>query len=116
MTFEEMEKSLGGLTAQMKLIENAQVVQGVLEHRIDQRIEALTAAAEATNRASHANHQALDKLLEIVASHEERLTGVESETATLRDGMTRMEAAMNALFEHMDRFIRGLESNGHGKS
>jgi len=115
MTFEEMEKSLTGLTAQMKIIENAQIVHGALEHRIDQRIEALTEAAEATNRASQANHRALDKLLEVVAIHEERLANVESESATLREGLTRMETAMSALFEQMDRFIRGLKPNGQGK-
>lgn len=35
--------------------------------------------------------------------------------ATLRDGMATMQSAMTALFDRMDRFIRGLESNGHEK-
>ena len=32
---------------------------------------------------------------------------------TTQAGMQTMQSAMHALFEHMDRFIRGLESNGH---
>jgi hypothetical protein len=99
MTFEEMEKSLGGLVAQMKHIEDAQIVQGVLERRIEERIDALAASAEATNKA-------VDKLLQVVTVHEERLAGVEDRTAA-------MEAAMKALFEQMDRFLRGLGSDGH---
>ncbi len=106
MTFEEMEKSLGGLAAQMKHIENAQIVQGVLERRIEQqvesvwdRIDSLAAAAQATNRA-------VEKLLQVVTAHEERLVGVE-------DRLAANEAAMKALFENMDRFIRGLGSDGH---
>ncbi len=108
MTFEEMEKSLGGLAAQMKHIENAQIVQGVLERRIEQqvesvwdRIDSLAAAAQATNRA-------VEKLLQVVTAHEERLVGVE-------DRLAANEAAMKALFENMDRFIRGLGSDGHKK-
>ena len=113
MTFEEMEKSLGGLAAQMKHIENAQIVQGVLERRIEQqidslwdRIDSIVAAAEATNRAVEKTNRAVEKLLQVVTAHEERLVGVE-------DRLAANEAAMKALFEHMDRFIRGLGSDGH---
>lgn len=31
----------------------------------------------------------------------------------LTDRMDVMQSAMERLFEHMDRFIRGLEGNGH---
>jgi predicted nucleic acid-binding Zn-ribbon protein len=106
MTFEEMEKSLGGLVAQMKHIEDAQIVQGVLERRIEERIDSLAAAAEANNRA-------VEKLLEVVSAHEERLVGVEDRLAAAEERWARTEAAMHALFEQMDRFIRGLGADGH---
>jgi hypothetical protein len=99
MTFEEMEKSLKELVAQMRHIEDAQIVQGVLERRLEDRIDSLVATAEATNRA-------VDRLLQVVTAHEERLVGVE-------DRLAAMEAAMKALFENIDRFIRGLGSDGH---
>jgi hypothetical protein len=41
MTAEEVEKSLGRLVAQMEHIENAQIVQGVLERRIEEQIDSL---------------------------------------------------------------------------
>jgi hypothetical protein len=31
----------------------------------------------------------------------------------LTDRMDVMQSAMERLFEHMDRFVRGLEGNGH---
>jgi DNA-directed RNA polymerase specialized sigma24 family protein len=34
----------------------------------------------------------------------------------LTDRMDVMQSAMERLFEHMDRFIRGLESNGHDRA
>ncbi len=101
-----MEKSLGGLVAQMKHIEDAQTVQGVLERRIEEQIESLTAVAEATNRS-------LEKLLQVAAGHEQRLARVEDRLADADERWARTEAAMNALFEHMDRFIRGLGPDGH---
>jgi chromosome segregation ATPase len=120
MTLEEMEKSLDGLMVQMKHIEDAQIVQGVLERRIEDqidsladridsladRIDSLAAAAEATNSA-------VDKLLQVAAGHEERLAGVEDRLAASEERWARTEAAMHALFEQMDRFIRGLGADGH---
>jgi predicted ArsR family transcriptional regulator len=99
MTFEEMEKSLKALVAQIRHIEDAQIVQGVLERRSEDRIESLAAAAERTNSS-------VEKLLQVVTAHEERLVGVE-------DRQAEMQASMKALFETIDRFIRGLGSDGH---
>jgi hypothetical protein len=92
MTYEEMEKSLKELVAQMRHIEDAQIVQGVLERRIEDRIDSLVAAAETTN-------EAVDKLLQVATKHEDRLTA--------------NEAALKALLETVDRFIRGLGTDGH---
>jgi hypothetical protein len=76
----------------MRHIEDAQIVQGVLERRIGDRIDSLVAAAETTN-------EAVDKLLQVATKHEDRLTA--------------NEAALKALLETIDRFIRGLGTDGH---
>ncbi len=85
MTFEEMEKSLLPL-------HDHQVAEGVMLHRVENNLDRLEAMVEK-------NTQAIEKLAEIAESHESRLQV--------------MQAAMTALFERMDRFIRGLESDGH---
>ena len=66
-------------------MERALIVQGELLHRVEQLV---ARNAEAIAR----NTEAIGKLA---------------------DGMTLMQGAMVRLFEHMDRFIRGLESDGH---
>ena len=48
----------------------------------------------------------IDALIRIVENHQARLQQLE-------DSRLSMEAAMRALFERMDGFIRGLESEGH---
>jgi len=106
MTFEEMEKSLGGLVAQMKHIEDAQIVQGVLEHRIEEQIESVWNRIDSLSAAAERTNSSVEKLLQVVTAHEERLVGVE-------DRQAEMQTAMKALFETIDRFIRGLGSDGH---
>jgi hypothetical protein len=101
MTFEEMEKSLKELVVQIRHIGDAQIVQGVLERRSEDRIDTLAAAAERTNSAA-------EKLLQVVTVHEQHLVGIEDRQAEMRD-------AMKALFETIDRFIRGLGPDGHKK-
>jgi chromosome segregation ATPase len=115
MTLEEMEKSLGGLVAQMKHIENAQIVQGVLERRIEDQIESLGDRIDSLAAAAETTNKAVEKLLQVTTAHEGRLVGVEDRLAAAEERWARTEAAMHALFEQMDRFIRGLGSNGHKK-
>ncbi len=45
---------------------------------------------------------------------DERFARLEAKVASHEDGIAEMRAAMNRLFEHMDRFIQGLE-RGNGK-
>lgn len=73
-------------------LEDSLVVQARLLDRVDRKIEEM-----ADHGAEQQKH--IDALVRIVESHEAR--------------PGTMQAAMLALFEHMDRFIRGLESNGH---
>jgi hypothetical protein len=61
----------------------------------DEQIGALIRIAE--------NHQA--RIQQLAENHQARIQQLE-------DSRLSLEAAMRALFERMDRFIRGLESNG----
>jgi len=122
MTFEEMERSLKGLVVQIKHIEDAQIVQGVLERRSEDRIESLGDRIESLATAAEATNSTAEKLLQVVTSHEARLVGVEDRlagvqdrTAAAEERWARTEAPMHALFEQMDRFIRKLGSDGHQK-
>jgi hypothetical protein len=66
-------------------MERALIVQGELMHRVEQAVAHNTEAI-AQNTAA---------------------------IGKLSDGMLIMQGAMKSLFERMDRFIRGLESDGH---
>jgi len=63
-------------------------------------------------------NERMRELVGVVASHEQRLAGVEERLARQEerheDGMLELRAAMERLFEHMDRFIQGLD-RGNGK-
>ncbi|MGA3323424.1 MAG: hypothetical protein ABSF45_03050 [Terriglobia bacterium] len=52
-------------------------------------------------------------LLRIGENHQARIQQLEDSKLALDASMLSLEAAMRALFERMDRFIRGLESNGN---
>jgi hypothetical protein len=47
-----------------------------------------------------------------VENHQARVNQLEDSKLAVDASMLSLEAAMRALFERMDRFIRGLESNG----
>ncbi|MGH9359742.1 MAG: hypothetical protein ACRD1O_11310 [Terriglobia bacterium] len=84
MTFAEIEVSL-------KRMADHQIVQGQMLNRVEQAVERNT---EAITR----NSEAIGHLAESL-THQ-------------ADGLQVMQAAMQKLFEHMDRFIHGLEGNG----
>jgi hypothetical protein len=46
------------------------------------------------------------------ARNTEAIAGTTAAVGKLTDGMVILQAAMERLSGHMDRFIRGLESNG----
>ncbi len=68
-----------------QVMQDNMTVQGVMMHRLENN---------------------LDRLEAVVAENSAAI-------AKLGHGMTVMQSAMQRLFDHMDRFIRGLESNGH---
>ncbi len=85
MTFEEMEKSLIALR-------DNQVVQGENLNRVELAIERNTEAIARNSEAIARNTEAIGKLA---------------------DGFAVLQAAMKGLAETVDRFIRGLDTNGH---
>lgn len=92
MTFAEVEVSL------QKLVDN-QIVQGELLSRLEQatarNTEAIGHVAQATSRVAEVTARLADS------------------AAEANGRMDAMQAAMERLFEHIDRFISGLEGNGH---
>ncbi|MGH9398086.1 MAG: hypothetical protein ACRD18_14700 [Terriglobia bacterium] len=120
MTYEQIEKIVGELASHMRQIEDAQVVQGVLEHRLERRIDGLAAMIEVTNQSVQSLSEttlvignAVSTLIEQAKSQEDRTAKLEDRTAELERSEITMRAAMEALFARMDRFIRGIEGNGH---
>ncbi|HLI30708.1 MAG TPA: hypothetical protein VKV79_06375 [Terriglobia bacterium] len=72
----------------LKKLADNQIVQGEMLYRIE---------------------QAVARNSEAIARHSEAIV-------RLADGMQVMQAAMQKFFEHMDRFIRGLEGNGRHRA
>ncbi len=99
MTFEEIEQSLAGIDKSLKGLRDNQEVQGAMLWRTENNLDRLEAALEHLADGQASLLAATKNLSEVVASHESQ--------------SVEMRAAMHALFERMDRFIRGLESNGH---
>ncbi len=84
MTIDEIEVSLKKLT-------DNQVVQGEILNRLEQVVAR--------------NSEAIARNSEAIARNTEAI-------GHLADGTQVMQAAMGKLFDHMERFIRGLEGNG----
>jgi hypothetical protein len=85
VTFEEMEKSLIALR-------DNQVVQGEILNRVE---------------------LALERNTEAIAQNSEAIARNSDAIAKLADGFLLLQAAMKGLTETVDRFIRGLEPDGH---
>ncbi len=85
MTYEEIEKSLIALR-------DNQVVQGEMLGRLELVVERNTEAIAQNSEAIAQNTEAIGKLT---------------------DGFMLLQAAMKGLAETVDRFIRGLEGDGH---
>ena len=50
---------------------------------------------------------------EAIAKHDEAIAKHDEAIAKHDEALARMEAAMYRLFEHIDQFIQGKQSNGH---
>lgn len=71
----------------MKVLQDNMTVQGVIMYRLENNMDRL----------------------------ESNLARLEGTVEALANSQALMQAAMHSLFERMDRFIRGLQSDGHGK-
>jgi len=85
MTFEEMEKSLIALR-------DNQVVQGQILNRVEQAVER--------------NTEAIARITEAVARNTQAITKI-------ADGFILLQAAMKGMAETVERFVKGLDHNGH---
>ncbi len=105
--------------------------------RVDQSLDRLASTMETHDKRLERVDQSLDRLASTMESHDKRLTRVEDNLAVQgellnrldqrldriamfvegdREGLRVMQAAMTALFQRMDAFIRGLERrDGHQK-
>lgn len=92
MTQAEIEVSLKRLT-------DHQIVWGELLNRLEQVVAR--------------NSEAIAQNTEAIARNTEAIARNSEAIVRLTDGLQVMQAAMQHLFEHMDRFIQGLEGNGH---
>ena len=72
------------------------------EERLTKLEEAMLVNASLMNRIE----LNMDRLERKAEEHEDGI-------AELRQSQSNLNSAMNALFEHMDRFIRGMEGNGY---
>jgi uncharacterized coiled-coil protein SlyX len=106
MTFEEVERGLKGLQDNM-------TVQGVMMNRLENNLDRLEAVVAE-------NSAAIARNTEVVARLADGMIAIQGATKALTEvveghgqQLQVMQAAMTALFERMDRFIRGLETDGH---
>ena len=63
--------------------------------------------------ATLVNVSLMDRIERRVDAHDEQIAELRTAQIKTEQSLQAMNAGMNALFEHMDRFIRGMESNGH---
>ena len=106
MTSEEFERGLK--VAQDNLAVHSKVLDRVETNldRLEAVVDALAQRVDGLTDAVGAITQAVSGLTEVAQGHERQLQGHDQQ-------LRIMQAAMAALFERMDRFIRGLETNGH---
>jgi hypothetical protein len=95
VTLEEMQQSM------MELRDN-QVVQGQILHRVETNLECLG--------------ERLDRLEIAVEQNTEAIAKLTNNMALLHSAMKGMVQTVEGLSATVDRFIRGLEGDGHHPS
>lgn len=86
-----------------------QAAQGVFLDRLEKVV------AENSDAIKH-NSGTITRNSELITRNSEAIRHLSNAVQSMHDNMQVMQDAMHALFERMDRFIRGLEGNGHGRS
>lgn len=106
MTNAEMEASLKRLT-------DSQIVQGELLNRVEQ-VVALNSESIARNTEAIArNTEAIAHNASAIGHLAGAMQSMHDSMQTMHDNLQVMQTAMHKLFEQIDRFIRGLENDGH---
>ena len=95
MTFEELEQSVRGLS-------DNQVVQGHLQHRVEMNLDRLEENVGRVEGIVEQNSKAIGKLADGFV--------------LLQSAMKGMVQSVEGLSATVDRFIRGMERNGHHPS
>ena len=95
MTFEELEQSVRGLS-------DNQVVQGHLLHRVEMNLDRLEENVGRVEGIVEQNSKAIGKLADGFV--------------LLQSAMKGMVQSVEGLSATVDRFIRGMERNGHHPS
>jgi len=95
VTFEEMEQSVRGLS-------DNQVVQGHLLHRVEMNLDRLEENVGRVEGIVEQNSKAIGKLADGFV--------------LLQSAMKGMVQSVEGLSATVDRFIRGMERNGHHPS
>jgi chromosome segregation ATPase len=104
-----------------------QVVQGQLLGRIERLVESNSRAIASHDEILTRHERAIEgivngmvslqgvvaQLVDAVQGTQDEIRGMQDEIRELAEGQKAMQTSMGRLFERMDRFIRGLESNGH---
>lgn len=113
MTFEEFDAAL------QKLRDN-QIVQGELlgrlERVVDRHGEAILQHEEVLARHGRAIESLANGMVTLQSVMTRMVDAIQETQGNIRElteGQKVMQTSMDHLFKRMDRFIRGLESNGH---
>jgi uncharacterized phage infection (PIP) family protein YhgE len=113
MELQDIQKTLETLS-------DNQVVQGHLLGRIEQAIARHDAILDRHEDILNRHGRAIESiangmvtLQSVVARVVDAVQEMQGGIRQLAEGQKVMQASMDHLFQRMDRFIRGLESNGH---
>ena len=83
------------------------------EQRLTKIEEAMLVQARIMDRLERRHDETIQRHDEEIAELRRSQIELHEVQKKTEQSLQAMNAGMNALFEHMDRFIRGLESNGH---
>jgi hypothetical protein len=113
MELQDIEKALETLSGN-------HVVQGQLLGRVERLVESNSQAIASHDEILTRHERAIESIVNgmvslqsVVARLVDAVAGMQGEIRELAEGQRAMQTSMDHLFERMDRFIRGLESNGH---
>jgi hypothetical protein len=101
-------------------LQDSITVQGVMMNQRENNLDRLEAVVAENSAAIARNTQTVGELTQVVGGLTQAVSGLteiveghEQQPQSHDQQLQIMQVAMTALFERMDRFIRGLETDGH---